>query len=387
MNTTMPLYQAPIEFGNDPENLVAYWDAAYDGYDAKDYRKCVLNTINYINPGVLADKDLNSDIEITQNHGSAVIRIKITDKEFTVTAPFLKIHNANKVAIMRRVAEVNFSSLTLPQIRYKDDALWFYFKTSLDLCNPRKVYDVIREICLYADDYDDEFIEKYKAEYYTPPNITQLEEEKKERVWQSFRAIAEQYEKYLQEFEKERWLGSVWDIMAISMLNLANMPYVHGTLRTELEQAISTHYNGDLDGNYRIDKAKSFLNELFKDTSKEQFLENVYLADTFVSVKGRSSIQILMTVCNDAKDYIVKDINEGNTFSAAYAMQRFFIKLLYDYNLDGKHQDVILETLGKAGGKECNEAAKDLWVTFQGFLNGAIEGGPRKKGFFAKLFG
>lgn len=386
MSTTVPFYQKPIEFGIEPENLVQYWDRANKAYNNQDYRGGLFNTIKYINSHAFARKDTKGDINAVYNHGSASVNIKVNDTDFEISAPFLKIHNANKIALMRRVVEANFSSLTLAQIALKNDALTFYFKTSLDLCHPLKIFDVIREICIYADDFDDEFIEKYKAEYYRQPDIRPLSEPQKEKAWQSFQAIASQCDEYVAAFEQKRWMGSMWYVMAISMLNLSNMAYIHGTLRTDLEKAIATHYNGDLDGSYRIDQSKAFLRKLFHETSKEKFMENVYLADKFVSIKSRSSVEILMALFDNEKDDFIKDLNEGNNFSAAYSMQCFFIKLMYEYNLDGKHEDVILKTLERIGGKECGQAAKILWNTYSGFLNGAVEGGPRRKGLLARLF-
>jgi len=251
-----------------------------------------------------------------------------------------------------------------------------------------KIYDVIREICISADNYDDEFIKKYQAEYYERPHINRLTNEHKEQAWNSFRTISDQYKKYVVIFEQNLWIGSIWDIMAISMLNIANMPYVHGTLRTELDEALAIHYDTDLNTDYRLDMGKSYLKRLFNETTREQFLENIYLADIFISVKTRSSVDILMSVFDMARENVIKEINDGNHLAAAYTMMLFFLRLIYDYNLEGKHQDVIYDTLEKAGGTDCKLAVPVLWKTYEGFLHGRIAGGPyATKGFFARLFG
>ena len=294
MSALMPKCYRPIKFSNEPKNNAGYWDRAFEFYEAGQYRNSLLDTINYINPNILKGKDLDAEITSNQPHGSAVIALKITNDEFSISAPFLKTTNANKVALMRRVCEVNFSDLTLTQIFLKNDSLWFYFKSPLKLCHPTKIYDVIREVCVYADDYDDEFIQQYNADYFIKPKITQLSTQQQEKVWSDFQEIAKQYREYLGEFEQKRWLGSVWDIMAITMLNVSNMPYVHGTLRTDLERAIGMHYDGNLDGNYRIDQTKAYLNKLFNNTPKETFLTNIYQVKKLFSVRYRCTTEILM---------------------------------------------------------------------------------------------
>ena len=166
MENVLPHYKRPIHFINDPINSVVHWDLATDAFDEKNYKEAVINTINYLNPSILKDKDLKGDINITQMHGSTEVNITITDDSFLVKAPFLKMTNAtNKIALQRKVAEVNFHPLTLVQIRQEDNAFMFEYKTDISLCNPYKIYDVLRDVCVYGDDYDDIFIDKYKAAF------------------------------------------------------------------------------------------------------------------------------------------------------------------------------------------------------------------------------
>lgn len=382
--TTIPKYRAPISGGYDPIVSVAHWDEAYDAFEAKDYRKSLIGVFNYINPALLENMDTSGDFQLQQAHGSADIKVKISKDKFQISAPFLKIDQANKVAIMRRVAEINFNPLTLAQILLKDDVLWFEFSTELELCQPNKIYEVIREVCVFCDDYDDEFIEKYKAAFYHKPKITPLPAADQDKVWEHFQEIAEQYKGYTEHFEQKRWVGSVWEMIVISFLNIANMSCVNGKLRSDLAEQIYHIYNGDVDTSYRIDSAKSYLKKLFA-TSKEDFLKNVYAAEQFISLKYRSSTQILQNEFEQSRDRVLQEINEGNQFAAAYSMYVVMLRVLYEFNLDDGHKHVITEALVKAGGKESAEALHILQDVYTQFLEGSIE--PKKaKGLFAKLF-
>ena len=94
--------------------------------------------------------------------GSAEIHLKITDTTFCIRAPFLRIGDkTNRVALLRRVAEVNFSPLRLEQIHLKKDELHFEYEMPIELAQPNKVYDIIRNVALFADKYDDEFVENF----------------------------------------------------------------------------------------------------------------------------------------------------------------------------------------------------------------------------------
>lgn len=160
MKHVLPRFQRPIKSKGEPFIDVSYWETATQAHDAKDYKKALVETINYINPALLKGKDTDKDIEIVQSQGSTEIHITITDDTFSVKAPFLKItENTNKVALYRKVAEVNFHPLKLTQIILHNDTLWFEYKTPIELCQPYKIYYLLREICISADNYDDEFIE------------------------------------------------------------------------------------------------------------------------------------------------------------------------------------------------------------------------------------
>lgn len=392
MYTKLPKYRKPLSMLDEPKVAVDRWDAAYDSFEGGNYKDSVVNVINYINPNLLKGKDLSGNVEFTQAHGSALINIKISDDGFFISAPFLKMENANKVALMRRVAEVNFHPLTLAKISLKDDVLWFEYSTPLELCQPNKVYDVIREICVYADDYDDEFIEKYKASFYHEPKITELTDEEKDKVWEHFQEIGEEYKKFAPYFEQKRWGGSMWDIIVISLLNIANMPYVNGVLISDVQEYIYNIYNRDIDFSYRIDKGHSFLMKLFNETSKEELLKNMYYAEKLIPVKYRSSMEILQKEFGYYQENIDKEIGNGQLFAAAYSLQSMFLRVLYDFNVEDAHKKVIQNALEKSSGLEVEDAVKVLNPVFRQFLEGkvgVIEEAPKKnkKGLFAKLFG
>lgn len=130
-----------------------------------------------------------------------------------IKVPFAKVtETTNKVALYRKVAEINFAPLSLSQIYLKENTLWFEYESPIPLCEPYKVYDVLREICVYADKYDDEFIDKYKTEFLHEPKITPLTENEKEEVWQQISNILDDYKQYSVLFREKRWDDFQWDI-------------------------------------------------------------------------------------------------------------------------------------------------------------------------------
>ena len=387
----IPKYVRPIAKIDDPESNVDYWDASVEAFDDKDYKKSVINVINYINPNLLDTEKTEGDIEIVQMQGSAEIHIKITDTTFSIKAPFLRIGDkTNRVALLRRVAEVNFSPLRLEQIHLKDNELHFEYEMPIELAQPNKVYDIIRNVALFADKYDDEFVENYQAEFIHKPNYIELSQEEKDKVWQQISDIFEDYKNYTELFKEKRWDDYIWDILVISFLKISNMPYVHGKLRSDLINIISLMTDLDLDFKYRVDKGVNFMKKLLG-KSREEIMKNVYHADQLISLRWRSNEQIITDRLKNSLKSVQDDEKNERYFNVSYFLQYLFLRLIYDYNLEDSYKKAIYEVLESVSGLEPEEAGPKLIELFYKMYNAEINQKEKKKdeedkGFFSKLF-
>jgi len=387
MKNVLPRFQRPIQGIDEPRTEVSHWDKAMDAFEAKDFRAALLETINYINPEILSGKDTNGTVTIVRGQGSAEIQVTITEDKFLVKAPFLRITEAtNKVALYRKIAEVNFHPLTLAQIHLSNNELWFDFEMPIALCQPYKVYDVLREICIYADDYDDEFVDKYKADFYKEANVQPLAGDEVSQVWQNISDILEDYKNLSALFKEKRWNNFQWDIIVISIMKIVNMPYVHGNLRTKLQEYVNNMFNGQIDFQYRIDKGTKFMQELCEKT-QEEFLTDIYHADAFISLKWRSSVQILQDEVKNWEPTITKYLKDNDNFSLSYFLQYNYLYMLYNFNVEENHKNAIYDALESASGLEPHVAVPKLLQAYNSFLLGKTTASSGKKGLFSKLFG
>ncbi len=384
----LPKYNRPIAKIDDPVSKIAYWDKALDTFDEKKYKESVINVIKYINSNLIDERSTEGDIEIVQMQGSAEIHIKITDSTFYINAPFLRIGTqTNRVALLRRVAEVNFSPLRLAQIYLKNDELFFEYKMSIDLAQPNKVYDIVRNVALFADKFDDEFIENYQAEFIQKTKYTELKPKEKDVVWQQISDIFEDYKKYTELFKEKRWDEFVWDILIISYLKISNMPYVNGKLRSDLIYIISLMTDTDIDFNYRVDKGVNFMKKLLK-KSRDEIMKNIYHADQLISLRWRSNEQIISDRLNKSLKSVQDDEKNERFFNVSYYLQYLFLRLIYDYNLEDSYINAIYDVLEKVSGLEPEEAAPILIDLFYKMQKAKINQKEEKKdkGFFSKLF-
>jgi len=390
MENILPTYYKPVVSIDDPVVDVAHWDKAVDAFDEKKFKEAVLEVINYMNANVLKDVDTTGDIEITEYQGSAQINIHIDDKKFRIKAPFLKITGqTNQVALLRKIAEINFSAMTLAQITKHDNRLCFEYEMPIELSQPNKLYDLLWEVSVNADKYDDLLINNFKADFVEKPQKKDLTSEEREEVKRQMKALFTDFEKIYKQFIDKRLESYKWELSALSLLKLSNMPYVHGQLRTDLIDEISHIFNGDIPMDYRADKAFKYLKKLMQKSDDEIF-ENIYHARQFVSLRMRSSEDIIAERLKNYTKTVETNRQKERFMYQYYYLKIIFHKLIYDYNLEKNYLDAIQDTLVSVNGQDYEEAVPVLEDLYFKMLNKELTKKEikteKKGGFFSNLF-
>lgn len=155
------------------------WDKVLKQYEDGDYVGSIRNCINYVD-ATIEKKYANADrTEYRVPHGSIIVEVKITEQELTIQAPFLDIEEARQIPVLRQAAQINFTPLSIARIDLEGHKLYFKYSCPLSSCEPYKIYDVLREICITADNYDDEFISKFGAKHIQEPAVYQYSRKRK----------------------------------------------------------------------------------------------------------------------------------------------------------------------------------------------------------------
>ena len=387
MKNILPKYSRPLDWIKDPYVDPDKWNDAIELYDNWEIRESIISVINYMNSNLLKWKDLKKDIKILHNQWSSNISIELNNKKIKVEVPFLKITDkTNRIALLRKIAEINYYDLTLPQIILEDTKLFFRSEIDIELAQHYSVYDIIRQCALNADKYDDIFIDKYKAEFLNKPEFNELSDKNKDIVINHIREILKDYKEHVEYFKKKWFDNFEWDAIIIALLQISNMSYINWKLRTDLIENIDMLFNGDMSFNLRRDKWTSFIKKIIN-MSDEELLKNIYHTELLISLRWRSSPTIMVDVMNDFTEIIDKYINSWNTFALAYYLQWAFLKILYDYNLDKNYKESIIMTLEKVSWKKPDDIYKELVELYNAIREKEVRQFLRKKQtFFKKLF-
>jgi len=234
MNKNNTYYQ-PINSKQKSTRQDEKWDEALTLFNSKQYDKVLPAVLDYIGSHLQSKKDGDS---YNIAHGSVVLTITQTEKELLVNCPFLNIENAKKIPLMRRLAEIRMHPLNLTNVFLKDNLVYFSFACAINLCEPYKVYSVLREICFYADSYDDEFIEKFDATHLQEPKITPFPSKLIQEAYANYQKILEEGIERFDHYMEKRHLNNAWYTLNITLKRLEFYAEPQGYLRTLIEKSI-----------------------------------------------------------------------------------------------------------------------------------------------------
>ena len=390
MENVLPKYYKPVAGISDPVIDVEHWEKAMDAFDEKRYKEAAVEVLNYINSDIMKEVDTSGDIDITAHQGSAEIQIHIDDKIFRIKAPFLQLTDrSNTVALLRKIAEINFSAMTLAQIYKRDSNLCFEYEMPIELAQPNKVYDLLWEVSVHADKYDDVLINNFGASFIAEPQKTALTAEEQEEALRQIKAVFTDFEQIMSYLVEKRLETYKWELSALTLLKLSNMPYINGQWRTDLIDEISQIFNGDISFEYRADRAVQYIKKLLKNPLDE-LLKDIYQAPQFISLRWRSTEDIIADRLKNYTQTVEKNKKGERYMHQYYYLKIIFHKLIYDYNLEKNYLDAIQDTLVSVNDKDYEEAAPVLEDLYFKMLHKELvkkEEKPEKKGgFFSNLF-
>ena len=391
MHSHLTKFRDPGLSIDEPTPDVRIWAVACDHFENQRYPEALRATLEHISPPAFAEAGNGpGPFRLSATHGSASVEITIEDDRFSIHAPFLKLGDQNRVPLMRRVAEVNFQSLILSSIALQDDQLYFEYDTVVDLCQPSKIMTVLHEICVYADRYDDEFISKYNATFYREPEIADLSAAEQLTVWDYLGEVAAEYRRYIEFFERKHAERLEWELITTTMLQVANVPTIHGTLRWTLEDQIARMYDSEIDPPVRIESGRRFVDELCARIGSKDFAPEIYHAKSFLSTKQVGTLAQLQQDAANSRENIYGPIISGNAYVAAFVLRHFLCRLLYQYSLQAEHREAITQALEETGGAPTGDALVTLKALYDQLLEGILATDTqkgKKRGFFSRFFG
>lgn len=363
-------YFAPIHIKQASTRQDEKWDDSEELFNTKQYAKVLPTVLAYIGAH-LKNKKIKDTYEIP--HGSVVIHITQTDTELHIKCPFLSITNSKKVPLMRKLAEIRMHPLNLTNVVLDNDLVYFTFSCPINLCEPYKIYAVLREICYYADSYDDEFIEKFDASHLQAPKIIPFATDLKEATYVNYQRIIEEGLERFNHYTENRETNNAWYTLNITFKKIEFYTAPQGYLRTVLEKAIDGIFDRNTPFQNRLLDGKISLEKL-KEYPQDKFSEDLYQIETFIPHKYSSKKENIRE--NWEEDYAnANDMIANARFEdASNLLQSCFYNLFF-YNLvDENISKPITDAMAQANGLDWNQAATILVKGMETIMEDAFLG-------------
>lgn len=338
-----PLIHHPIVYQSYNNTHPALWEGVMKAWRNKDYKQTIYQLLNFL--GV--EYDEKDTVHIIP-HGSINIFLEIDDEKLKITAPFISIEGSIQLPILRQILLINHDPLQLTRVILNENHLDFYFKSLLSHCDPYKIFDVLKEICIHADLYDDNFIRKYKASRIVAPQITYHSEDVQSKCISEFRKILEDTEATLQMLLQDRAHEYIWDNLVIMLLKIDFIISPGGHIKSDIEKGIvEMHSNIEL--SEKINIGKRLLHQ-FKTLSDEQIKENLYSIKTFVPLKELISHESFKNQLQQIVLQVQREFQKKEYLAAYFTTLYQILFITYQYDLDEECMPFILQIFDELQG-------------------------------------
>ena len=348
------------------------WDSVVELHENGKYKECLLRLFDYVDKDLVKRTGNADQTEFNVAHGSIVVNIKIDNEKVDVKVPFLRLPEKNTIPILRRVSEINFSPLNQANIVLDGNELSFKYSTPLHLCEPWKMYNVFREICINADNYDDEFIQKFGAIRISEPKVENFPDAKKEEIWKTYQSLITETKEFIAYFDGKRQDGFVWDSLLQLFLNIDYYIAPQGALRTDIEEVVAYMQNGNYSLHEKNEKGRTFFKKL-QQISYDDLCSNLYISDIFIPIKYAASLDNVKETFSNQFETAKKEMSNSDYMGASLSIRYIFLYEFYYSYAPADVVETMTVALEKSSGKPWEEAAKILWPAIQQIMNSGAQ--------------
>lgn len=318
------------------EQVIRYWKQG-------EYKATIFQLLRFL--GVQVNED---ECIYKIPHGSIIIYLEFQDDLLKIYAPFLSVKDSLQLPFFRQILQINQDPLKLNRIRLKEEQLLFYFESPYPLCDPYKIFDVLKEICIHADLYDDAFIRKFRARRISQPEIFPLEEALQIQCIAHFRKILSDTEEALQMLIRDRMHEFIWDNFVLMLLKTDFILAPNGHLKSDIERGIvDMHSNIEL--SEKINIAKRILQN-FSNLTDEQIKEDLYRIRTFVPLKELITHESFKNQLQQILLQVQRESQKGEYLAAYFTTVYQLLFIAYRFDLDEKCLNALTEILDATSG-------------------------------------
>ena len=248
----------------------------------------------------------------------------------------------------------------------------FEYTCPLALANPYKIYYILQEICNTGDKYDDEFETKFGAQRIYEPKVTPFDDETLNTVYEVVQLSCKECMDAVKDFEADRKYGFAWNVLDTTILKILYYAHPQGQLLNDLNKAVSEMDREDIPLPEVVNYGKSVIARL-QGMTKEQWAEDLYYVETFISDKRRSNLKNIQENFENSYNRATQAFETGDYMTCCLMIVYKFYEMYYYNNVQDDVNAVVVRALEKASAKPWDEAAPILHAAMDNIMEGELE--------------
>ena len=365
-------FHSPIIASTQSKVDVEAFEKSTDAFEKGERLQSFYLLLDYIDPELRSKFGNAEGTEFAVPHGSIMVYLRLEGDQLNITAPFLLLPEKGRIPLLRQVAALNLTELTLACISLQNDKLFFDFHCPVALCNPYKIYYVLEEICRIGDKYDDEFVTKFKAERIYEPKITPYDDETVDNVYKALQQTCQECMDAVKYFETERKYGYAWNILSSTLLKICYFVCPQGQLLNDLDKAITDHGREDMPLPEIVSRTKSVVTRL-QEMTKEQLAADLYFVETFISDRRRSVLKNIQDNFEDTYEKAGSALESGDFIVCCLLIINKFYELYYYNNVQNDVNAVVAKAMKATSAMSWEEAAPILYEAMDNIMEGELD--------------
>lgn len=367
MQKTFP-YISPITERLSSQFHVDDLQQALDIFNSGQEKEAFLKTLDIIRPDTCKKYGNAEQTLFLIPHGSVQLEVRVSDIEYTIRLPFVRLGEKNQMAQLRQVLQFNSARLTLAQILLEGDELFFFYSAPLSLSHPYKLWSVFYQMCWTADQQDDIFSEKFGATPLSETPKKEFSKEHQDAAWELFQKCLQEGKEYASFMETKRYSDLAVFGYHIALMKIDIVLNPQGYLRSHLFQAVSQVSDYSVSPNELLPKVKKLIKE-FEEFDRETFIASLYTPEFFVSFEPLQDIATVKNILQKDYDILKTDIAKNQYDVATIFAFKLLYDLCYRYTLPAPVHEIIINALKESSDQPWRDSAHILVDAMGAIMN------------------
>lgn len=361
----------PIITSTQSKIQADFLEKSREHYENAEYKESLHSLLDYLNKDFREKYGNENGTEFCIPHGSIVVKISIKDDTLHIVTDFLKLPEKGRVAMLRELAKMNTGTLMLARFVKQEDIIKMEYHCPLSLSDPDKLHDILENICLTGDTYDDKFCDQFGATRCYEPIIAPYTNEEIDNIYNALQEIGNTAINEVDAYIKSRQYGYAWITLNTAIMQFYYFASPQGQVKNLLLKAIND-LNEDISTTEVVARGKNYLKKLLE-TPKEKLAEDLYRVDILVSENYRSSLRNIQENMLEVYKEVTQAIQNEDYERVTLRIIYIFYKAFYYNDMQDDLAKLMSQALKDAAGKSMKEAAEVLYEAIDDIMEGELE--------------